>query len=167
MMFTRAARNAKAEASSDALSEVGRATNVVVAETGVEIGVAVGRAVPSVAFSGGGGDMPFFGTGDAVACVEVATGVSTTASVDDAFWIMAVGMRGVAALPNIETTKNPMRKTTAMPIWGLRRDMFIRYYQASRDTNVCLHMLVRGKRGEEGWNVLILKMVFSHHAGLV
>ncbi len=27
-------------------------------------------------------------------------------------------------------------------------------------------MLVRGKRREEGWNVLIAKMVFSHHSGI-
>ncbi|MEK7135896.1 MAG: hypothetical protein AAB831_01910, partial [Patescibacteria group bacterium] len=59
-----------------------------------------------------------------------------------------------------------MKKIIAMPTWGLKRFMCIRYYQAGRDTNICLHMLVRGKRREEGWNVLIAKMVFSHHSGI-
>lgn len=159
MMFTRAARSVTAEASSDALSEGG-------SEVGAEIGVAfngVAGAGSGVGFGAGG--ITFFGTGIIGVCAEVVATVFTTASVDDAFWIVVVGMRGMLALPNTETTKIPMKKIVAMPMWGLKRFMCIRYYQAGRDTNICLHMLVRGKRREEGRNVLIAKMVFSHHSG--
>ena len=164
MMFTRAARSATAEASSDALSE---RESEVGTETGVAFGGVVGVVGAGFGFGLGGassGRTAVWDVADAV--VEVVATVSTTASVDDAFWIMIVGVRGTVALPNIETTKIPMRKIIAMPMWGLRRDIFIRYYQASRDTNICPHMLVRGKRGEEGWNILILKMVFSHYSGI-
>ena|SRR3989344_5468646 len=122
MMFTRAARSATAEASSDALSE---GESEVGTETGVAFDGVVGAGFGFGLGGASSGRTAVWDVADAV--VEVVATVSTTASVDDAFWIMTVGMRGTVALPNIETTKIPMRKIIAMPMWGLRRDIFIRY----------------------------------------
>jgi hypothetical protein len=40
------------------------------------------------------------------------------------------------------TAHTPTISTEAAPIYGSRYDIFIRYYQVSLDTNICLHMFV-------------------------
>lgn len=148
------------------------------ATTGVDAGAAEGGVEVAVSPRG----FVFFGAG--VSAVEDAkiissltlksgramggrTKAGTTESVvDEVSAVSRTGGGEVVTPPEKTAMNTPVSNARNIPRYGERRDMFKGYYQVSRDTITCLHVIVRGERREEGCDILNVKMVFSPQRGI-
>ena len=125
MIFTSAARNADAEASSSVFRTAIDSTVGGADATGTDTGAK--DTVFFVALFGAEADCADC---DEVACselVEVVAAGCVTGSVEEAFGIIIVEVRETVALPKKATIEMPTTRAAMMPRYGVKRGMFIRY----------------------------------------